>query len=371
MDAAVGVLLPTIRAHYSIDKAAAGLLFVSGTFGYLVSAFSSGLLVEKLGLRAFMALGPAMVVLGAGAFAFTPPFAALMGCLLLSGFGVGLIDAGLNAYIAGLPRNTTLLNYLHAFYGLGALIGPLLATAVIVYALGWNNLYFLWAGVSILLMVSLWISFRGQETLTQSDDGAAGEQAQGNVLAVALRLPAVWVAAFFLLIYVGLEVSVGGWMFSFLTEERHESEELSGLAVSGYWFGLTIGRLVLGKVSEKLDNRRLIELCLAGVVAGVLLVWLVPVGVAMAAGLWLMGFSLGPIFPTTIAMMSGLVPARILPSAIGFLASFGSMGAAFLPAVAGALAEQIGLWVLMPYVIGLTVVLLGLWAALSRRRNAA
>jgi MFS family permease len=160
-------------------------------------------------------------------------------------------------------------------------------------------------------------------------------------------------------------------MFSFLTEERHESEELSGLAVSGYWFGLTIGRLVLGKVSEKLDNRRLIELCLAGVVAGVLLVWLVPVGVAMAAGLWLMGFSLGPIFPTTIAMMSGLVPARILPSAIGFLASFGSMGAAFLPAVAGALAEQIGLWVLMPYVIGLTVVLLGLWAALSRRRNAA
>jgi MFS family permease len=127
--------------------------------------------------------------------------------------------------------------------------------------------------------------------------------------------------------------------------------------------------LVLGKMSEKLGNRRLIELCLVGVVAGVLLVWLVPMGVAMVVGLWLMGFSLGPIFPTTIAMMSSLVPARLLPSAIGFLASFGSMGAAFLPATVGALAEQFGLWVLMPYIIGLTVVLLGLWVALRPAKD--
>lgn len=368
IDGALGVLLPGLRAHYSIDKATVGFLFGSGTLGYLVSAFSSGLLVERLGLRAFMALGPAMVVLGAGTIAFTPPFVLLMGGFLLSGFGVGLIDAGLNAYIAGLPRSTALLNYLHAFYGVGALLGPLLATGVVVYALGWNNLYYLWFGASLLLMVSLWLSFRGQETLAQSEERTTGEKAHGNVLAAALRLPVVWVAALFLLIYVGIEVSLGSWMFSFMTEERHETEELSGLAVSGYWLGLTVGRVVLGKVSEKMANRLLIELCLAGVVAGVLLVWLVPVGVAMAAGLWLIGFSLGPIFPTTIAMMSDLVPGRILPSAIGFLASFGSMGAALLPAAVGALAEPFGLWVLMPYVIGLTALLLGLWVMLSRRR---
>ncbi len=306
-------------------------------------------------------------MLGAGTCALTPPFVALMGGFLLSGFGIGLIDAGLNAYVAGLPRNTTLLNYLHAFYGVGALIGPLLATVVIIYALGWNSLYYVWVGVSLMLAVSLFLSFRGQETLAKREEQATGERAPGNVLAAALRLPVVWVAAFFLLIYVGIEVSVGSWMFSFLTEERHEAEELSGLAISGYWLGLTIGRLVLGKISEKLGNERLIELCLAGVVAGVLLVWLVPVGGVMAAGLWLIGFSLGPVFPTTIAMMSGLVPERIVPSAIGFLASFGSVGAAFLPAAVGALAEQFGLWVLMPCVIGLTVLLLGLWVVLSRR----
>ena len=87
----------------------------------------------------------------------------------------------------------------------------------------------------------------------------------------------------------------------------------------------------------------------------------------MSVGLWLVGFSLGPIFPTTIAMMSGLVHARVLPSAIGFVASFGSMGAALLPAAVGALAEHVGLWVLMPYCVALTGLMLWLWWVLVRQ----
>ncbi len=189
------------------------------------------------------------------------------------------------------------------------------------------------------------------------------------MLAAALRLRVVWVAAFFLLIYVGIEVSLASWSFSFLTEERHQDVTLSGLAVSGQWLGLTVGRLVLGKVAERIGNRRLIQFCLVGVVVGVLLIWLVPVGLVMAAGLWIVGFSLGPIFPTTIAMMSGLVPARVLPSAIGFMASFGSMGAALMPAAVGALSERLGLWVLMPYAIVLAVLLLALWWALQRQQT--
>ena len=187
------------------------------------------------------------------------------------------------------------------------------------------------------------------------------------MLAGALRLRVVWVAAFFLLVYVGVEVSLGFWGFSFLTEERHQDAAVAGLAISGYWLGLTIGRATLAKVGERLGNRRLIELCLVGVVAGLLLVWLVPLTWPMAAGLWVVGFSLGPIFPTTIAMMPGLVPARLLPSAIGFLASFGSMGTALLPALAGVLAQQVGLWILMPFCIVLTAGLFGIWWVLQKQ----
>ena len=63
-----------------------------------------------------------------------------------------------------------------------------------------------------------------------------------------------------------------------------------------------------------------------------------------AFALFLAGFSLGPIFPTAIALMSETLKSRILSSAIGFLASLGSMGGALLPWIAGNLAQHFGLW---------------------------
>jgi MFS family permease len=163
-------------------------------------------------------------------------------------------------------------------------------------------------------------------------------------------------------------VSLGSWSYSFLTEERHGPTLLSGWSVSGYWLGLTLGRLALGKVATRIGNRRLIEGCLAGVVIGILLIWWIPSPLLSAFGLCLTGFSLGPIFPTTIALTSDIVPSRILPSAIGFLASLGSMGGALFPWVAGNIAQHIGLWTLLPYIITLTIVMLFLWIMLQKPR---
>ena len=170
-----------------------------------------------------------------------------------------------------------------------------------------------------------------------------------------------------MLFYVGTEVSLGSWSYTFLLEERHGSTLLSGWSVSGYWLGLTLGRLILGKVGQRVGNKRLIQGCLLGAVTGVLFIWLVPGQGAAAFGLALTGFSLGPIFPTTIALMSDRVSPRVLPSAIGFLASLGSMGAAIFPWLAGNLAQYTGMWSLLPYVIVLTAMMLILWVSLQKR----
>ena len=104
-----------------------------------------------------------------------------------------------------------------------------------------------------------------------------------------------------------------------------------------------------------------------GVVIGVFLIWFVPQYPVTGIGLALIGFSFGPIYPTTIALISNKVSARILPSAIGFMVSLGSIGAAVLPWFAGMLAEHVGLWSLMPYVIVLTAVMACLWRPLQVR----
>ena len=362
-DGAFGVLLPSLQAHYDVDKATIGLLFLSAALGYLIGAFNTGLLFEKLGQRLSLMSGAVSFLLGAAVVSRMPAFSVTMIMFLLLGFGIALIDAGLNAYIVGLPSNTSLLNYLHAFYGAGAWLGPIAASAILVVGWGWNSVYLIGAGMSLVLLIGFGLIFNKREVSSQKDVA----KAEGNVMVAALKLRVVWLAALFLLFYVGTEVSLGSWSYTFLLEERHGSTLLSGWSVSGYWLGLTLGRLILGKVGQRVGNKRLIQGCLLGVVLGVLLIWLVPTQVTAALGLALTGFSLGPIFPTTIALMSDLVPARILPSAIGFLASLGSMGAALFPWLAGNVAQLVGMWSLLPYVIVLTVMMLCLWMALQRK----
>jgi fucose permease len=359
-DGAVGVLLPSLQDHYILDKRTVSFLFFAGTCGYLMAAFSSGLLVEWLGRRLFLTLGGAALFIGMVTIASVPPWLVVLAALVGLGFGVAIVDAGLNAYIASLPNNTALLNYLHAFYGGGALAGPILASSILAAGWGWNWVYSVMATLAILLAIGLTWAFRRDGRAAQIQ-AAAEQGASGNVMTAALSLPLVWVAALFLFLYVGVEVSVGSWMYSFLTEQRGTAELIAAWLVSGYWFGLMLGRLVLGSITERLGHFLVIQLCLGGTAIGLLLLWLVPITPVAAFGLALAGFSLGPIFPTLIAVISQLVAKRLLASAIGFMTSLGAGGAAFFPWLAGNLANEFGIWTILPYAIGLTVGVLALW----------
>ncbi len=361
-DAALGVLLPSVQAFYDIDKSTVGLMFVASVSGYLISAFASGLLVEKLGRRAYMLTGCASFIFGISMLAFTLPFPVAVAGGVFTGFGIAVIDAGLNAYIAGLPNSTSTLNYLHAFFGIGALLGPLVARGVLNLGLTWNVVYYLWIGVCLILFFGFAFAFNARRSPEPPAYKIEGE----NVARAILSLPVVWLGAFFLFFYVGVEMSLGTWAYSFLTELRLDPADFSAVAVSGYWLGLTVGRLVMGTLGAKLGNMRLIRLCLGGTLAGLALVWFVPFAPAEALGLWIVGFSLGPIFPTTISLMSGAVPARLLPGVVGFLTGLGAVGAATFPAGAGALAQFLGLWSLLPFEVALTFLLIGLWLRLQR-----
>lgn len=371
-DGAVGVLLPSMIAHYHVEKGTIGLLFLSMAIGFIASAFMSGLLVAKLGPRLFLMLGASLMLVTMLTISMEPPFPVLLAIFLPLGFGVAIIDAGLNAYIAGFPRNEALLNYLHAFYGTGALLGPLIASGLLVLQFGWNTVYDVWVGMSLVVVIGIGAVFQRRSVAAQgrASIDRSVTRVEGNVLLDALRLRVVWIAAFFLLFYTGTEVSLGSWSYSFLTEARHGPTLLSGWIVSGYWLGLTLGRLFLGHVAHRIGSKRLIEGCLLGVIVGVLVVWLIPAEGISALGLLFTGFCLGPIFPTAIALTSQLVPSRLLASAVGFLSSLASMGAAFFPWLAGNLMQRLGLWTLLPYTLLLTVAMTVLWLVLRADRRS-
>ena len=363
---AAGVVLPGLSSYYQVDKSVVGLLFLASSTGYFLSAFSSSLLLEKLGPRRFLVMGALTFLLGTLTIGLKPPFVAVLATRLFLGFGIAIIETGLNAYVVALPRSTSLLNSLHAFYGAGALFGPVIAAAILAMHWGWNSVYFAWTLLSLPLLLGFAIVFSHQ--LPTASRGKEEEAAIGNVLTAALRLPVVWWASLFLLLYVGIEVSLGNWSYTFLVEGRHQQILLSSLTVSGYWLGLTLGRFTLSNIAERLgiSNAGLIYGCMAGIVTGVLIIWLFPFEIAAAIGFFFIGYSLGPIYPTTVALMPDLVSSRLVSSAIGFLVSMSILGIAVFPWLAGILAQSTGIWSLLPYTIALTALMLLFWWVIFR-----
>jgi len=73
-----------------------------------------------------------------------------------------------------------------------------------------------------------------------------------------VRLPyarVTWLVAVFLLGYVGIEVALGGWIVKFMLEVRHGEQFASGMTATGFWMGITVGRIVLGFVTPRLGER--------------------------------------------------------------------------------------------------------------------
>lgn len=360
-----GVLLPSLSAYYNVDKSVVGLLFFASAVGYFLSALGTGFLTAKLGQRWYLVTGTATFMLCCVLLALKLPFALVLFIRLFQGMATGILEAGLNLFVAALPNNTALLNYLHAFYGVGALVGPLIASTILAFSWGWNTAILIWTFLALPLLIGLLALFRHQSS-GAAHEGQTGEGENG--LLAALKIPVVWLATLFLLFYVGVEVSLGSWGYTFLLENRHESDLLAGGIVSGYWLGLTLGRFTLNHIAGRLrlGLSGLMYTCMGGIVLGILMIWLIPGVVASAVAFCLTGLSLGPIYPSTVALVPDIVPSRMVSSAIGFLVGLSILGVALFPWIAGTLAQYTGIWSLLPYSVGLTVIMLALWWTIRR-----
>jgi MFS family permease len=175
-----------------------------------------------------------------------------------------------------------------------------------------------------------------------------------------------WLCALFLFAYVGVEVALGGWITDFMLRVRHGSPFASGMTTTGYWLGMTVGRVVLGFVTPKIGEKLAILIYLPICLGLELLLWLVPQFYVSTVAVAFQGFFLGPMFPAAVVAATKLLPRHLHVSSIGFAAAFGGCGAAVFPFAVGAIAQAKGVQVLQPVVVALLAVIWLLWAGLPR-----
>ncbi|WP_205830761.1 MULTISPECIES: sugar MFS transporter [unclassified Microbispora] len=365
-----GVLLPAQIDDYGLDKATIGTQFFAFSAGFMLSGSTAGPLIHRLGIRASLLLGGGTFALAGLLTAVRPPFLAFLVIQIVAGYGTGIFESVLNSYLTDLPGATTLLNRLHAFFGVGALLGPLLATWILTF-LPWTAVWLVLALVCLPLLIGFYLTLPAREA---PPPATAEEHAErSGLLATASRQPAVLLGAVFLAVYVGLEISVGNWGFSFLVDEHGQSGLLAGYTVSGYWLGLTLGRFLISPIATRLGMTAtgMTFLCLAGVTLSTTLAWLVPGAVMASVSFVLLGFWLGPIFPTTMAVAPRLTVARLVPTAIGLINGVSVIGGAVFPWLAGAIAQGIGAWTLPPFAVALALLQLVIWWLVTTRMTPA
>ena len=366
-----GVLLLAQMTGYGVDRATIGITFFTGSAGYVLAALATGPLIHRFGVRIALAAGGGAYVVAGLYLASRPAFVAFVLVQLVTGFGVGILESALNAYLAALPNATARLNRLHAFFGVGALIGPVLAARIVAVA-PWTVVWLVMALACVLLTAGFLVAYPGRsDPAAPATDPATPEAdpATRGLLRAAMREPGVLLGAAMLSVYVGLEIGVGNWVFSYLVQSHLLSESLAGYAVSGYWLGLTLGRFVISPVAAKtgVSTGAMIYGCLAGVVAAAGLAWLSPTAAVTGVALVLLGFFLGPIFPTTMSIAPRLAQPRLVPTAIGVMNASSLIGGSALPWVAGAIAQSAGIWTILPYALTLGLLQFALWWPLARR----
>ncbi|ETS82315.1 hypothetical protein PFICI_07317 [Pestalotiopsis fici W106-1] len=361
-DACVGALIPYIEPYYGISYTLVSLLFLSSFVGYFLAALTNNLVHHHWGQRGVAVLAPLARLIGYIPLCLHPPYAALPPIMLFPGFGNGIEDSAWNAWIGNMENANELLGFLHGSYGLGATIGPLVATAMVTKGgLQWYQYYYLMIGLAGLELILTTTVFWGATGAVYRATHAEATGGVRTTTRTVMQSPVVWLVAFFLLGYVGAEVSLGGWIVTFMLVVRGAEAFQAGLTVTFFWLGLAVGRVILGFVTGRIGEKLAITIYLVLSTALQILYWLIPSFVASAVFVALEGFFLGPLFPAAIVAATKLLPSDYHVSAIGFAAAFGGGGAAVFPFAVGAIASSKGVEVLQPIILTILVFIFLLW----------
>ncbi len=371
-DGLLGVAWPSIRQTFHVSLDSVGLILAAGTTGYILSGLSSGRLSSDVGTGPLLLIGTLLRVVGMVGFALSPAWWGVVLSVLLVGLGGGSIDAGLNTYIAT-HHSLSRLNWLHASFGIGITLGPLLITAILGMGLSWRWGYSLVAVLhgALALVFALTLSrWQARPGTAQVSSGQPARTRARDTLA----LPAAWVGIGLFMVYTGTEVAAGQWTYTLLTESRSVSENIAGLWVGIYWGSFTVGRVLFGFAVDQINPLWLIRVGMLGAALGAALIWWNMANEVSYAGLALMGFSLAPIFPTLVSMTPSWLGADHAANAIGFQVGAAGLGAAALPGLAGVLAEHTSLEAIGPFLLAGSALMLALHevaSSASRQRSLA
>ncbi len=367
MLAALGLTLPEFARNNGTSLGEAGAVFTALFLGSIPAQVVSGWLNDRFGPRPILVAGILAMAVGLLGATLSRSFPITLACMAFAGLGDGALILGANVMVAQgfTQRRTSALNLLNVFFGVGGIIGPLVAGASLgIWGAAMPALWFLAALLVLTLPAVL--------SLSVARESAREENAppQGPLY----RSSVIWLFSFLLLLYVGVEVGTGGWIPTYMERTTRMAAETAALVASGLYMAITAGRLIGAALGTRLSSERVLLVSMVGAVLGGLMMLLSVGSVWLTvAAVLLLGASFGPVYPTVLAIVTARFPVGSGKAASLVIAS-GSVGGTLLPWFQGMLIEGLGAPSLAQSVAGATVgmlAILGVFALIGRRHSQA
>ena len=147
---------------------------------------------------------------------------------------------------------------------------------------------------------------------------------------------------------------------------RAASPYVAGLCASGFWIGMAFGRVLLGFATERYGERWSVIVYIAFAVALEVVFRIVDSIAVSLVAVTLLGFFLGPVFPSGVVMVGRLMPKHLHLSALAIAAAVGQIGGASFPFAVGALTQRWGVQIFQVIIMGLLLLVLLSWLSFPR-----
>ena len=343
-DSMLGSAWPAMNVSLNAPLWGAGLVQMLISFCTIISSLNSAKLIRRFGTGKLTAISVATTALALLGFSLAKNYAFLLLMAVPLGLGAGAVDAGLNNYVA-LHCEAKHMSWLHCFWGVGTIIGPMILSAVLrvggSWATGYRAVGLIQCAVSALLFATLGMWKRGN--IQQEEYGA-------KALSVweVLSLPGAKAGMVTFLCYCAVESTLGLWGATYISQVRGVDEATAASFGAMFYIGITVGRAISGFMAMKLLPKQMVRVGQALLALGCIFM-MIPAGSTLSGiGLVVCGLGCAPIYPNIIQDTPVNYGTENSQAAIGVQMAFAYVGSTFLPSIFGALAG-VGGYGLLPY----------------------
>lgn len=364
-DAVQGVAWPSIRQDFGRSLGELSYLLVAGATGYFTSGAVGGLMMQKLGVGRVLGISTGLVTLGLVTYVITPNLWAMIPAAFVIGIGSGAVDAGLNFYAADTFSVRT-MSWLHACFGIGAMLGPVIMSATLALDAAWR------IGYAVIAIITTILTFTFFANARRFDDDVHHTASTGQraplPAGTVVRMPLVWLQIAIFFVMTALEVIPSVWTTTILIGRFDIPQEQAGIWAGAYWGMQAFGRIVIPVVAKNVPTARLLQIGPLGILLGSILM-VMDDPTAYRTGIMVIAFSNAALFPGLMSLTPERLGRDAAIHAIGWQVSAATVGGALVPSIAGFMAESAGLVIIPIIMVVLSVLFIFLEGAFRLRAD--